>query len=790
MDGLAAQPHLLNPQQPKGYHAAMENERDEQCLHIRVLGVVQGVGFRPFVFRLARSAGLTGWVRNTPEGVEITVQGPAAALHPFVDSLHGEAPPLARVHEIITSRCTPASITGFEILESEYDPERGQLVSPDVATCGDCLAELFDPVDRRYRYPFTNCTNCGPRFTIITDMPYDRPFTTMHTFAMCPECRVEYENPADRRFHAQPNACPVCGPRLTLLDAQGTPVQTTHPLGGAVAALLEGATVAIKGLGGFLLACDATSDTAVRRLRERKRRPDKPFAVMVRDLADARTHCVVDDKEQEMLTSTAAPIVLMPWRTTSNLSREVAPELLFLGLMLPYTPLHHLLLHDFGGPLIMTSGNLSEEPIVATNEEALERLRDIADLFLVHDRPIHSRYDDSVVMAVSTARQVIRRARGYAPYPIRLPYDGPMVLAVGPQTKNTFCLTKGANAFVSQHIGDLDSVETLDHFRSTVSLYEHLFRVAPTLVAHDLHPDYLSTRVAKELESSGTPVVAVQHHHAHIAACMAENGTTEPVIGVVFDGAGLGTDGSIWGGEFLVCRPDSFERVAHLANLPLAGGDAATLRPGRTAAGYLLHLFGEHAIGQAPALISGISPEEIGIIARQVRTGLNTPQTSSMGRLFDAVSALAGIRQRISYEGQAAVELEMQAHLAQGARKSEAYDFDVRTEGDHYVIGPSPVLESVLRDVAAGRPATSIARAFHDAVALMTVDICLRISRDTGIRDVALSGGVFQNRLLLETCRRLLMNEGLTVMLHTELPANDGCISLGQAVVAAHTVRT
>ncbi|MFW6056236.1 MAG: carbamoyltransferase HypF [Chloroflexota bacterium] len=768
----------------------MVNERDERCLHIRVLGVVQGVGFRPFVFRLARSAGLAGRVWNTSEGVEITVQGPSSALQSFVDSLHSEAPPLARIHNIITSCCAPANITGFKIQESDYDPKKGQLVSPDVATCPDCLVELFNPADRRYRYPFTNCTNCGPRFTIITDMPYDRPFTTMHTFSMCPECRAEYENPSDRRFHAQPNACPVCGPRLTLLDANGTPLKTADPLGGAVDALHDGSIVAIKGLGGFLLACDATSDAAVRRLRERKRRPDKPFAVMVRDLAEARAHCVLGDEEQELLASSAAPIVLMPWRTTSSLSFEIAPGLLFLGLMLPYTPLHHLLLRDFGGPLIMTSGNLSEEPIAATNEEAVERLADIADLFLVHNRPIHSRYDDSVVMSAGNTRQVLRRARGYAPYPIQLTYDGPMVLAAGPQTKNTFCLTRDRHAFVSQHIGDLDSVETLDHFRSTIALYKRLFRVEPSVVAHDLHPDYLSTHFAKELESTGMPSVPVQHHHAHVAACMAENGTTEPVIGVVFDGAGLGTDGSIWGGEFLVCKTDSFLRAAHLHNLPLAGGDAATLRPGRTAAGYLLHLFGKQALGQAPALGSGISPEEIAIITRQVRTRLNAPQTSSMGRLFDAVSALAGIRQRISYEGQAAVELEMQAHLAQVAHKSEAYRFDVRTGDDCYVIDPSPVLESVLRDVAYGRPTPLIARAFHDAVAVMTVDICLRISRDTGIRDVVLSGGVFQNRLLLETCRRLLMDQGLNVMLHTELPANDGCISLGQAVVAAHTVRT
>lgn len=766
----------------------MGNEQTARRVHLHVTGVVQGVGFRPFVYRLATEAALSGWVRNTSEGVEIEVEGAPRVIDAFATSLCAEAPPLARVHEVSSVEQPPKGTRGFEILESGYDSGKGQLVAPDVATCDACLAEVFDPADRRYLYPFTNCTNCGPRFTIITDMPYDRPFTTMQSFEMCPQCRAEYDNPANRRFHAQPNACPVCGPQLTLLDAEGAAVRTVDPLADTIRALREGLTVAIKGLGGFLLACDATSDAAVRRLRQRKARPHKPFAVMVRDLAEARRHCTIGEREQELLTSTAAPIVLVQRRAESNLSEEVAPHLLFLGVMLPYTPLHHLILREYGGPLVMTSGNLSEEPIVADNEEAVERLGGIADLFLVHDRPIHSRYDDSVVMAVDEIPQILRRARGYAPYPVALPYDGPMVLAVGPQTKNTFCLTRGQNAFVSQHIGDLDSVETLDHFKSTVALYEHLFRVKPAVVAHDLHPDYLSTRYAHELERDGLRAVAVQHHHAHIAACMVENQVVEPVIGVAFDGAGLGPDGCMWGGEFLLCGPGSFRRVAHLSSLPLAGGDAATLRPGRTATGYLLHLFGPDSLRRAPALSSGVSTAEQAVIARQVATGLNAPATSSMGRLFDAVAALAGVRQIISYEGQAAVELEMQAHLAGPEHCSAPYEFTVRMAHGCYIVDPTPVIESVLGDCAAHRPVPAIAAAFHEAVTTMTVEMCVKISHETGVRTVALSGGVFQNRLLLSSCRSLLEAAKLRVLLHNELPANDGCVSLGQAVVAAHTV--
>ena len=481
-----------------GRRPHMDDEERRNAVVIRVLGVVQGVGFRPFVYRLANELGIVGNVRNTSEDVSILAEGPTSKTEEFVRRLREDAPPLARIRSLSTADTAPQGLSRFSILESSFDPSKGQLVSPDVATCDACLAEILDEDDRRYRYAFTNCTNCGPRFTIIRDMPYDRVNTTMDSFQMCEDCRVEYEDPLNRRFHAQPNACPVCGPHLTLLDSQGHLVDSTDPLASTARLLELGNIVAIKGLGGFLLACDATSSEAVRLLRERKCRPAKPFAVMVRNLTQAQHHCDVDDAEQSLLTSPAAPIVLLPWKTESDICAEVAPSLLFLGLMLPYTPMHHVLLRECPRPLVMTSGNLSEEPIVADNDEALARLSGIADYFLVHNRPIHSRYDDSP--------QFLRRARGYAPSPIDLPFDAPQVLAVGPQLKNTFCLTKDRTAHVSQHIGDLDSVETLDHFEKTVDLYRHLFKVEPTVVAHDLHPDYPSTAYAHQLSANGMAV--------------------------------------------------------------------------------------------------------------------------------------------------------------------------------------------------------------------------------------------------------------------------------------------
>ena len=755
-----------------------------RCVDIHVTGVVQGVGFRPFVYRLAGEHGIAGWVRNTATDVEIHVEGTVDNVTAFLEELRTKAPPMARILSIETHDCAPSSGPGFAILDSTRDSTGGRLVSPDVATCQACLKEVSDPNDRRYRYPFTNCTNCGPRFTIIREMPYDRPNTTMSSFTMCPDCTREYEDPKDRRFHAQPNACPVCGPRLTLLDAHGSEMECRDPAAETAALLRQGSIIAIKGLGGFLLACDATSASAVARLRLRKRRPSRPFAVMVRDVIEAERHCILSAEERDLLCSASAPIVLARMRPESTVCEGVAPGLLFLGLQLPYSPLHHLLLHDCSLPLVMTSGNLSEEPIAAANDEALVRLAGIADHFLVHDRPIHSRYDDSVAMVVDGLPYITRRARGIAPQPIELPFAVRPVLATGPQMKNTFCLAKGRLAFVSQHIGDLDSVETLEHFEATVDLYRRLFHIEPEVVAHDLHPDYPSTTFARDFATRGLACHAVQHHHAHIVSCLAEHGLEERVIGVAFDGSGLGLDGKIWGGEFLLCDTTSFVRAAHLEYLPLPGGDAAIMRPYRTATGYLLHLLGPEAPSANESLSRWLSPKELDGVVRQIATGLNTPWCSSMGRLFDAVAALTGVRGSIDYEGQAAIELEMQAQR-HGGPPPDRYRFVVEKAADGYVIFPAEVLSAIVRDVATGLSVATIAAAFHESVARMTAEVCELLSAETGVRTVALSGGVFQNRILVSRTAALLRAEQFRVLLHRSLPPNDGCVSLGQAVVAA-----
>ncbi len=690
-------PHPVNAREP----AARSKPLEHRYADIRVEGVVQGVGFRPHVYRLACALGLTGYVRNTSQNVRIVVEGLPDDVVEFIRRLVDEAPPLAHIERLAVEDSSCAGAVRFEILDSIFEEGPSQLVSPDVATCSACLHELLDSHDRRYRYPFTNCTNCGPRFTIITGMPYDRPNTTMAAFEMCPACLAEYGNPADRRFHAQPNACPVCGPSLELVDSGGHPV----PCGGdaihQTAGLIhDGHIVAVKGLGGFLLTCDSTSPDVVHTLRLRKHRPSKPFAVMVRDIEAARLHCELTPEEESLLLSPPAPIVLARWKEGSTVCRDVAPGLLFLGIMLPYTPMHHLLLRECNGPLVMTSGNLSEEPIVAENSEALTRLHGIADYFLMHNRPIHSRYDDSVVMAPGGLPTMLRRARGYAPYPIHLPFPSPAVLAVGPQTKNTFCLAEGHRAFVSQHIGDLDSIETLDHFEATIELYRSLFHIEPKLVAHDLHPDYVSTEYAHRLAAEGLATYAVQHHHAHIVSCMMENEFQEPVIGVAYDGSGLGADGNIWGGEFLVCDASTVRRAGHLEYLPLPGGDAATLRPYRIAAAYIATLLGEHRLTQSLTPSHTLEGDERTTLLRQLETRFNTPLTSSMGRLFDAIAALTGVRSTIDYDGQAAIELEMQAHRQPSPAASRRYAFGTDKADHAYVIRVAPVLDAVLRDLS------------------------------------------------------------------------------------------
>jgi hydrogenase maturation protein HypF len=777
---------------------------------ISVRGIVQGVGFRPFVYGLAVKHNLKGWVYNTSEDVKIEVEGKAEAIRQFERELKTKAPPLAHVENITVEYHRPVGYENFEIRKSQAQRGKYQLISPDVATCQACLNELLNPEDRRYRYPFTNCTNCGPRFTIIEGMPYDRPKTTMRYFQMCPQCQAEYDNPLDRRFHAQPNACPKCGPQVQLVDNRGNVVNESNPIAAAGQLLREGKILAIKGLGGFLLACDATNDSAVRALRRRKNRPSKPFAIMVATVDEARRHCYVLPEEEKLLTSTQSPIVLMIWKEGSSVSREVAPNLWFLGIMLPYTPLHHILLRDIGLPLVMTSGNLSEEPIARDNDEALRRLSGIADYFLVHNRDIYSRYDDSVAMVERGTSQLLRRARSYAPYPIRLPFQTRQVLGCGAEEKNTFCLTKDNYAFVSQHIGDMENMETLEHFDNTISLYKRLFHIEPEIIACDLHPDYLATKYAQELSATGTKLVPVQHHHAHIASCLADNGLEGPVIGVTFDGTGMGADGKVWGGEFLVADYRNSRRAGQLEYLPLPGGDAAIKRPYRTAIGYILTLLGEDALAAVIATLNQVKGKqsqlasigrvtevETEVIKRQIERKINSPVTSSMGRLFDAISALLGIRGEIDYEGQAAVELEMAAYsgvIARGvtdeaiSSAQESYPYKIVTDRGIRIVRLKDLFSAVIEDLQHGVSKGRISVKFHNTVAQMTNEMCRLIADETGISQVALSGGVFQNRLLLRRAVGLLESSGFQVSTHRQVPCNDGGISLGQAVIANFAV--
>ncbi|MBN1693539.1 MAG: carbamoyltransferase HypF [Dehalococcoidales bacterium] len=748
---------------------------------ISVRGVVQGVGFRPFVYQMASRHNLRGWVCNTSEDVKIEVEGDAKSIEGFTKDLREQAPPLAHIEGMTVTDGPAVNYDKFEILRSVAEEGKYQLVSPDIATCPDCLKEIFNPADRRYRYPFTNCTNCGPRFTIIKDIPYDRPNTTMKSFRMCPECRKEYENPLNRRFHAQPNACPVCGPQLELRLAQGTRVECEDIIKKASELLKKGQIIGVKGLGGFLLACDATSEKAVNRLRQRKKRPGKPLAVMVAGMDEVRQHCEVDADEEQLLLSPGSPIVLMKWKKDSNITRATAPGLTYLGVMLPYTPLHHLLLRETGLPLVMTSGNLSEEPIAKDNDEAIKRLNHIVDYFLMHNRDIYARYDDSVMLVEQGLPRFVRRARGYAPYPVRLPFKSKQILACGAEEKNTFCLTRDNYAFVSQHIGDMENLETLEHYVNTIGLYEKLFRIKPEIIAHDMHPEYLPTKYARELaEKEKIKLVPVQHHHAHIASCLADNGVKGPVIGVSLDGTGYGTDGNIWGGEFMVADFKKFERLAHLEYLPLAGGAQAIRKPYRTAIGYLLGL--GISLDKNLPMFKYLNENELEIIKEQVSKGINAPLTSSMGRLFDAVAALTGVRGIIEYEAQAAIDLEMLAYIAPD--ETGAYPFKLEEQGGMSVIKLRDLLVSVIADVLKKTPEAVIAARFHNTVAQMILETCEAISAKTDLKKVALSGGVFQNRLLVRKTLPLLESAGLEVYTHRQVPCNDGGISLGQVVIA------
>lgn len=763
--------------------------------HIHVTGVVQGVGFRPFVYGLANRLDLRGWVCNTSAGVEIVIEGDEGSTGMFLRSLSEQAPPLARIDQVSVEEETPGHYANFEIRESERVEGAFQPISADIALCPDCERELFDPADRRYLYPFINCTNCGPRFTIIKDIPYDRPSTTMADFPLCENCRKEYENPLDRRFHAQPVACPDCGPfvELRFLSPDRSPVSSIDLRLSAILKarrmLTEGKIIAVKGLGGFHLACDAANRNAVEELRRRKGRAGKPFAVMMADLGTVERICEVNQAERALLTGREKPVVLLGKKSNAGIVESVAPGMDSLGVMLPYTPLHHLLINQTDPGLkresvppvlVMTSGNFSEEPIATQNQEALERFVSLADAVLLHNRDIHIRCDDSVVRVdrrngdKSGSTVYLRRSRAYAPYPVSLPFDSIPILAVGGELKNTFCLTRERYAFLSQHIGDMENAEVYASFEQGVEHLSRMFRVRPEVIAHDLHPGYFTTNYAESFED--IPRIPVQHHHAHIAACMADNGLSDrKVIGLSFDGTGYGVDGKIWGGEVLFASYSDFERFAHLEYLPLPGGDAATRNPWRIAVGYAEALDLDI---EGLSFLSTIEAQAVDVVRMQVRKKLNAPQTSSMGRLFDAAASLVGIRNEVTYEAQAAMELEVLSKPA--LIEANPYPFDI----EDGIMRVGNLFGRVIDDIRKDERVGLIGARFHKTISAMAVEICRQARVHAGLNEVALSGGVWQNQVLLDLTRAALLKDGFIVYTHRQTPANDGGLALGQAVVA------
>jgi len=751
---------------------------------IAIGGIVQGVGFRPFVYGLAVRLGLAGWVRNDRGGVTIEAQGQIATLERLCRDIENEHPPLASLSRFEVEKGRPLlSESGFAIVPSldEARQPTAASIPPDASVCGDCLRELFDPADRRRRYPFINCTNCGPRYSISLSIPYDRAGTTMAGFALCPACRAEYEDPACRRFHAQPNACPECGPSLHYLDAEGRVEGNEAALQRALERLRQGGVVAVKGIGGYHLAADARCDAALKRLRLRKGRSDKAFALMVASRKVALGIAEISPAELRLLESAERPIVLLRQKANHGLSALVAPNNRWFGLMLPYSPLHHLLLERFE-VLVMTSANPGDEPILYRDEEASALLGGLADGILGHDRPIHARVDDSILRLADGRPLVLRRGRGYAPRPLPLPFEGAEVLALGAELKNAVCLARGDRAYLGPHVGDLKAEGVSRSFRGMIEHLCGLFRLEPSAVACDLHPDYLSTRYAQD---SGLPVIAVQHHHAHLAGCMAENGLTGECLGVIFDGTGLGEDGSLWGGEFLLGDYGGFRRLAHLKSLPLPGGDAAVREPFRMALSCLMDAFGEEL---PPCESLAQLPEsELGLLVQMIRRRVNSPPASSMGRLFDSAASLIGLRHRVSYEGQAALELEM--CIEPGAETSSWYDFALRQEADRLIIDAAPLIRALMADVLAGGAPCELSLKFHESVARMILSVCSRLREQSGRNRVLLSGGCFQNLRLLERSSRLLREAGFELFTHCLVPPNDGGLALGQAAVASWRLR-
>lgn len=762
---------------------------------VNVRGIVQGVGFRPFVFGLAERWGLAGFVRNDSTGVTIEIEGEEGALHEFVTALQREAPPLARIEQVSVEPLALAGERAFVIAASQTQAQRRTLIAPDTATCADCLREITDPTDRRYRYAFTNCTNCGPRFTIVLDVPYDRANTTMRSFPLCEQCRAEYDDPRDRRFHAQPTACPACGPQVRFTRGVGSREigsetgDRLDPLGAAATALAQGQIVAIKGLGGYHLACAADDEAAVSRLRQRKQREARPLALMARDEATAAQLCIIDPAARALLTSPARPIVLMPRRPAAPVAPSVAPGMQTLGVMLPYTPLHHLLMAEYAaavGParlaaIVLTSGNLSDEPIAYEDDDAAQRLGPIADAFLTHNRPIHMRCDDSVARVAAGGPLLIRRSRGYAPAPITLARELPgPILACGGHLKNTFALARGREVFLSHHIGDLENLPTLRSFHEGIAHFEQLFDITPEVVAYDLHPGYLATQAALAMPIERK--IGVQHHHAHIAAVLAEYGHAGPVIGIAADGSGYGPDGTVWGGEVLVATCAAYERVGHLGWLVLPGGEQAVRQPWRVAAAALAQLYGPDFWRLALPFTHQLDQAAWQVLARMIERNLNSPRTSSLGRLFDAAAALAGIGQIARYEGELAILFEQIADLQQ-----PPYPMPLRepaTANGPFTLDGLALLAALVTDLRAGVAPAAIAGRVHHGVAQALVAACRRVRDERALTTVALSGGVFQNVLLLETLTSALQAEGFTVLIPRLAPPNDGGLALGQVAVA------
>ncbi|HUH65644.1 MAG TPA: carbamoyltransferase HypF [Syntrophales bacterium] len=741
-------------------------------------GVVQGVGFRPFIYRTAKKYSLAGFVKNSPDGVIVEVEGAPDAICSFVISVKEELPPLAEIAGISSHDIEIRNDTAFEIVESEAGGPGEVYITPDIATCGDCLKELFDPGDRRYRYPFINCTNCGPRLTIIRDIPYDRINTSMYCFPMCPRCQKEYEDPADRRFHAEPNACPVCGPTLTLLDGNGEILRNEDPLQKTVEILLAGHVVAIKGLGGFHLAIDAARDEAVNRLRSRKWREEKPLAVMVRDLETAARISRIGKEEEVLLLSRERPIVLARKKGGVTVSPAVAPGVSDFGIMLPYTPLHHMLLREHFHALVMTSANQVDEPICIENREAVKRLSGIADFFLVHNRDILVRCDDSIAAVSCGERRIIRRSRGFAPKPIALARSYPPVLALGPQLKTTLCILKGNLAFVSPHIGDMETPQARDFYRESLTLMQKIAECEPDVIACDLHPAYYTTKLAEGLPASR--VIRIQHHHAHVVACMAENGIDGEVIGIAMDGTGYGADGTVWGGEFLVASESAFMRIGHLATYLLPGGEKAIREPWRIAVSLLREAYGDDWQDVARSL--DLVPEKsyYESIDRLMAEKFNSPLTSSLGRLFDGVAAILGLRRKVSFEGQAAMELEAMARYGSG----RVMKFAIEESDGVMRLDFSPMIMAITKRLQAGKDSGELAFSFHLTLQAAFCQMAQAIRKKTGLNRIVMSGGCFQNRILTEGTIGELKKAGFDLFFHRATPTNDGCISLGQAISA------